>query len=105
MRIALEAPRVPLAPPLQRRFPDDALALALGGGEDYELLCTAPPAVLAAASAALAREHGLPLPVVGRVEAAAGAPDVQVVDAAGTPLPLHGGFTHFSPPADGPRGA
>lgn len=105
VRIALEAPRVPLAPPLQRRFPDDALALALGGGEDYELLCTAPPAVLAAASAALAREHGLPLTVVGRVEAAAGAPDVQVVDAAGTPLPLHGGFTHFSPPADGPRGA
>jgi thiamine-monophosphate kinase len=105
VRIILEAPRLPVAPPLQRRFPNDALLLALGGGEDYELLCTAPPAVLAAASAALAQEHGLALTVVGRVEAAGGTPEVQVLDAAGVPLPLRGGFTHFAPPADGPNRA
>ena len=95
VRITLEAARIPIAPALLRRFPDDALRLALGGGEDYELLCAAAPRVIEAAAEALAREHGLALTVVGRVETAEGGSEVQVVDAGGARLELRGGFAHF----------
>jgi thiamine-monophosphate kinase len=94
--VVLEAARVPVAPALARLFPDDALALALGGGEDYELLCAGPDGVLAAAGAALAA-HGEPaLTVVGRLVAPpAAGPRVQVVDAGGVPLAVEGGYVHF----------
>jgi thiamine-monophosphate kinase len=94
--VVLEAARVPVAPALARLFPDDALALALGGGEDYELLCAGSDAVLAAAAAALAA-HGEPaLTVVGRLVAApAAGPRVQVVDARGAPVAIQGGYVHF----------
>ncbi|HLH26383.1 MAG TPA: thiamine-phosphate kinase [Chloroflexota bacterium] len=94
--VVLEAPRVPVAPALARLFPDDALALALGGGEDYELLCAGPDAVLAEAAAALAARGEPPLTVVGRLVAPpAAGPRVRVVDARGAPLPISGGYVHF----------
>ncbi len=94
--VVLEAARVPIAPALQALFPAEALELALGGGEDYELLCAGPPAVLDAAAAALAARGGPALTVVGRlVPPPATGPGVQVVDAQGAPLPLRGGYAHF----------
>jgi thiamine-monophosphate kinase len=94
--VVLEAARVPVAPTLARLFPADALALAMGGGEDYELLCAGPNAVLAAAAAALAARGEPPLTVIGRLVAPpAAGPRVQVVDAQGRPLPLTGGYVHF----------
>lgn len=96
VRVVLEAARVPIAPALAAAFPAHALALALGGGEDYELLCAGPADMLAAAAAALAARGGPPLTVVGRLQTAAAAgPDVRVVDAHGAPLALHGGYSHF----------
>jgi len=38
--------RVPVSPALQKCYPEDALSLALTGGEDYELLFTAPPVII-----------------------------------------------------------
>ena len=43
----LQAAAVPVHPHLRRQFPADCLALALGGGEDYVLLFTGPPEIVA----------------------------------------------------------
>lgn len=65
----------------------------LSGGEDYELAFTAAPAERAAIEA-LARELGLPLTCIGAMRA--GAPKVEVLDAAGRPMQYRGAFDHFS---------
>jgi len=57
---------VPLSPELRQCFADCALPLALNGGEDYELLFTAPPARIRAAQRALK----CPVTVVGEITAA-----------------------------------
>jgi len=63
----------------------------LGGGDDYELLFTAPPDA-APSIAALAAGLGLPLTAIGRIEAGRG---VRVVDAAGAEIALaRAGYTH-----------
>jgi thiamine-monophosphate kinase len=65
---------------------------ALGGGDDYELLLTAP-ADAAPALARIARELGLPLTRLGRVTA---EPGLRVLDEAGRALDLkHSGWRHF----------
>ncbi len=71
---------------------DPALREAvLGGGDDYELLFTAPPAA-ADRIGALAAEIGLPITAIGRIESGRG---VRVRDAAGADIALRvTGFTH-----------
>jgi thiamine-monophosphate kinase len=65
----------------------------LGGGDDYELLFTAPQE-RRAAILALATDVGLPLARIGRT--AAGDPTVTLVDEAGRPVATgSGGFDHF----------
>jgi len=65
----------------------------LGGGDDYELLFTAPEERRAAVLA-LAAEIGLPLTRIGRT--VAGAPAVSVLDGAGRTVPVGpGGYDHF----------
>ena len=68
-------------------------ALALGGGDDYELLFTAPPRHRAAvAAAALASQT--PVHRIGHIEAAAG---VRLVDDQGQALPnRYASFDHFA---------
>jgi thiamine-monophosphate kinase len=70
--------------------------MALGGGEDYELLCAAPPDVIARAAEVLDR-IGTPLTVVGRlVERSPELPIVMVLDAVGRPFDLEGAsWDHF----------
>jgi thiamine-monophosphate kinase len=51
VRAVVSAERVPVADELKRAFPNDFLQLALGGGEDYELLFAAPPDVMRRACA------------------------------------------------------
>jgi len=65
----------------------EPLALALGGGEDYELLFTARGA--AAQAERLARALGVAVTEVGRIEA--GRPRIDGLPAAFT----RAGFTHF----------
>jgi thiamine-monophosphate kinase len=94
----VEAARLPLsaaARAMAGREPR-LLRTVLTGGDDYEILFTAP-AAQAAAIAALSRALGVPVTAIGHMAAAAGdAPRVTVVDAAGHPVALDGeGWMHF----------
>jgi len=88
----LHAAKVPVHPGVRRLFPEDALRLALSGGEDYELLFTAPAQTLAAARRAL----GDGLTIIG--EMTTGEPGkVRVLDEGGQPLALpKRGWDHFA---------
>ncbi len=90
----IEAPAVPLSAAAQAALAVDPglREVILGGGDDYELLFTAPPGA-AAAIAALADELALPVTWIGRMAPGAG---VRVVDEAGVPIPLaKAGWSHF----------
>jgi len=63
----------------------------LSGGDDYELLFTAPRERRAALDA-LAVELGLPLARIGTIETGSG---LQILDAKGMPVPHRGGYDHF----------
>jgi thiamine-monophosphate kinase len=77
------------------RIADAALEqrCVLAGGDDYELLFTAPPAARAAIEA-LAAPLGLPLSRVGSIQA--GAPRLQLLDAQGRAMRTTPGFDHFA---------
>ena len=78
----VDAPAVPVGAALREVFSDDAQALALGGGEDYELVFTGPAAVVGRAVAALPGAA-----VVGAlIDSGPGA--VTVVDARGAPVDI-----------------
>ena len=66
----------------------------LAGGDDYELLFTAPEAAQAAVQEAAARAS-VPVTAVGRIVAGSG---LRVLDAGGQPVALAGlaGFDHFA---------
>lgn len=66
--------------------------LALAGGDDYELLFTAPPAARSAVQAA-AQASTTPVTRIGRIEA---EPGLRIVDADGAPLAQRfASFDHF----------
>jgi thiamine-monophosphate kinase len=69
----------------------------LSGGDDYELLFTAPQAQRRELEA-LSRELKIALTRIGaiQVDAAPGAATLQVLDAAGKPVAHRGGFDHFA---------
>lgn len=83
VRIVIEIERVPCFP---GATPDDAIA----GGEEYELLVTAPASLDAAGFADAFR---LPLTCIGVVEE--GAADV-VMRRGGAEVPVPHGFDHFA---------
>jgi len=89
----VDATHVPVHPEARRAFPQASLGMALNGGEDYELLFTAPPSVVAALKGRL--ESGFR--VIGTIlEGESG--QVTVVDASGNPLEVPaGGWDHFRP--------
>ena len=79
-------PAVPVSDALKACFQDDYTEIALAGGEDYELLFTAPPPVMAAIAPTL----GVRVSIIGEViEGNAGA--VTVLDERGLPLEMSGG--------------
>jgi thiamine-monophosphate kinase len=67
----------------------------LSGGDDYELVFTAPPARRDAIEA-LGRELGLAVTRIGVIER--GAPRLVVRDARGEPIEHRGGYDHFGKP-------
>lgn len=92
-RVACAA--VPLSPAAARAAAADPAAFeaALTGGDDYEILCTVPPAALDAFAEAAA-EAGVPVRPIGTVVAGAGAP--VFLGADGRPLGFaRGAFSHF----------
>ncbi len=75
-------------------FPGSSPALALHGGEDYELLVAVPPGLLAPLAPGFEKRFGVPLTRVGRVEGPGEL--VSLRDADGVTRPAHeGGFDHF----------
>lgn len=87
----IQADRVPVQAILKTACPTDWLALALSGGEDYELLVSGPRELLEGVGRSLA----VPLTVIGEVKA--GTPGkVAVLDSRGNPIPLsRGGWDHL----------
>lgn len=89
------AARVPLSPAVRRALEaePDVIRLALTGGDDYEILLTAPQQSIAPLMAAAA-ETGTTLTEIGSV--VAGEEKPAFLDAAGRPLELgQGSFSHF----------
>lgn len=87
--LQIELEQVPLSAPLLAFAGEEQARLcALGGGDDYRLAFTLPPARLAQLQADWPEVR-----VIGRVQAGAG---VQLLDAAGQPIdPPTGGYQHF----------
>ncbi len=88
---SIHAGQVPVHPLLKQAYPDDYLDLALGGGEDYLLLFTAPAEVMALVMPQLSQGAA----VVG--ELLPGEPGrVSVLDVDGSERPASGaGWDHF----------
>jgi thiamine-monophosphate kinase len=71
----------------------DPLALALHGGEDFELCLTAPPGRIASLQGAFERQFNCPLVRVGTIQPGTGITLVQA-DGGQVPLPVQG-YDHF----------
>jgi thiamine-monophosphate kinase len=83
------AERIPIESTVQRTFGDAALGLALAGGEDYELLFTAPVRIIERAKHALT----CPVTVIGEVTAGRA---VKVIDKNGLDVKVKDrGWDHF----------
>jgi len=76
----------------------DPLDLALGGGEDYELLLTAPPDRVGAIIEAV-RRCGTPVTVIGAIVEAAAGREVRLVPGGSRRLG-RAGFRHFRGPTE-----
>lgn len=95
--VGLDVDRVPVHPAAREVTKTDANAdavrLALGGGEDYELCFAAPARPVEEVMDAFHDEFGIRLSRVGTVREGSG---VHVVENDGTWTPIHdGGYTHF----------
>jgi thiamine-monophosphate kinase len=89
----LDLNRVPLHPALCRAFPSQALDMALGGGEDYELLFTASAGTIEKVKAGTT----LPVSVIGEITAD-NPGFVRSIDAAGQGYKVgKTGWDHFEP--------
>ncbi len=87
----IHAARIPVDEDTRRAFPDDWQALALNGGEDYELVFTAPPDVVREARETLAT----PIAIIGEVMDGVG---VEVIGPSGAAVEVErGGWDHFAP--------
>jgi thiamine-monophosphate kinase len=92
--LKIEAARLPLSPGVVDWLgAEQSLACALGGGDDYRLVFTLPPAALSALQASWPG-----VTVIGQVLCGAG---VQVVDAAGQTITApRAGYQHFGGSGD-----
>lgn len=91
--IVVTAGDLPLSPAVRRAVDADAALLAkcASGGDDYEIVFTAPPAA-GAALRLLSAELGVALTRIGQVEPGSAA---VVIGRQGQPLPLRG-YRHFT---------
>ena len=94
VRIAIEAPRIPLSPALRRLWPNEAerFVSAATAGDDYEIAFTAPAHRRGDIMQAAAAAHTT-VSEIGRVTAGKG---VALLDSAGFEIPVgQPGFVHF----------
>ena len=96
VRGLIEAPKIPLSPAARRAVAADSARTAdiLGGGDDYEVLLTAPAGAVSALQNA-ARAAAIGLTAIGLIAAAEGAGRAVITDERGNPLTLdRAGWTH-----------
>ena len=87
----IEIDRLPLHPALKTAFPRRAIEFALSGGEDYELLFTAPPETMHKLQDSIKCR----MTVIGKITAE-NAGEVKVIDSKGNPVDHSKmGWTHF----------
>jgi thiamine-monophosphate kinase len=79
---AIRTPLVPLSDALRDAYPEDALALACSGGEDYQLVLAGPRHIIERLQSSLDAR----LTVIGEITPGAGPP--HLVDASGRELSL-----------------
>ena len=92
----IDAGRIPVAAAVRALFPDDWFELATRGGEDYELLFTAPPSTIHDIGRR-AKKIGATVTAIGEVVSAAGAPVIALRSPDGTVRPVEtGAFDHFA---------
>lgn len=94
---AIDVDRVPLSPAGTAAIGGDSarLAVALSGGDDYELVFTAPGAT-DAALANIADELGVPITRIGRISPSAGGDRHVFATRGGAPFELQAsGWQHF----------
>ncbi|UDF36152.1 UNVERIFIED_ORG: thiamine-phosphate kinase [Shinella sp. XGS7] len=88
----VQADALPRGPALARQAPELQRLCTLSGGDDYELIFSAPPAARAAVQAASAAS-ATPVTCVGRLEA---EPGLRLLDAQGQPIAWRvASFDHF----------
>jgi thiamine-monophosphate kinase len=88
----VQADRLPIHSMTRAAFEEEALNLALAGGEDYELLFTADQQTIEAIQERIA----CPTTIIGEITSG-GSKEVTVVDEKGYPLsPSQKGWDHFS---------
>jgi thiamine-monophosphate kinase len=86
----IEIERVPIEPGVKTEFGEKALEMALGGGEDYELLFSGEAEVIERVK----RKAACPITVIGEI--LAGDKGVTLVDSRGKPVNLaRRGWEHF----------
>ncbi|HEX8099962.1 MAG TPA: thiamine-phosphate kinase [Actinomycetota bacterium] len=95
--VRIDLPSVPVAPglaELQTALKVDPIELALGGGEDYELLATLAPEVVGRAAARLDERFGTDLTDIGEITQER---ETIAVEAGGTERTLESkGWDHFA---------
>jgi thiamine-monophosphate kinase len=95
--VRVQAAQLPVSPDnraLARAARGDEWHFALHGGEDYELLFTAPPACAARLAQRITAETGTAVSVIGEITAGGEPPELVLPD--GSLLPLEGsGWDHF----------
>jgi thiamine-monophosphate kinase len=95
----IEAPRVPLSAAARAAVATnvEAIATVLTGGDDYEILFTAPPGALDELTE-LSRTLDVPITAIGRMQSVSSRKNtrITVLDESGEPLIFdRSGWTHF----------
>ncbi len=86
----VEIEKVPVHPAVTTAFGNQGLNMALSGGEDYELLFTAPAGTVEK----IIGDVSFPVIIIGEIVSGKG---VKLVDAAGKPVPeARSGWEHFT---------
>lgn len=94
VRLVIEAAKIPMSSPVRALWgiDEDAVVRAATAGDDYELAFSAPPSARTAIMAA-AKEAGVSVNEIGRVEAGSG---VDLYDGGGKKIVVsQGGYRHF----------
>lgn len=87
----IETEKLPIREEVKSAFGDNALDLALSGGEDYQILFTTPPEVLEAVK----KTCSYPITVIGKITARPTG-EITLIEKSGKPsLSASAGWDHF----------